>query len=183
MEDRVAIVDLADDLGEHKAWLFKIAKSLKINKIMRRDLDRSGQSVATVSLADAEAIRRVVQEKRQDARPGKGDEDDRDMALGHFYVIRLEPELDPGRIKLGFTTELEGRIRKHRTVAPFAIYEKSWPCRRSWERTAMDGATFDLEKLHVEVFRAESLDAVIARIDKFFDSMPVLISERPPLDD
>jgi hypothetical protein len=37
-----------------------------------------------------------------------------------FYLLQLEPEHDQGRSKVGFTTELEGRLRKHRCSAPFA---------------------------------------------------------------
>jgi hypothetical protein len=71
---------------------------------------------------------------------------DSDFAItedGVFYFLQLEPIHDPGRIKLGFTTDLDGRLRKHRCSAPFAQCLKTWPCRRIWERTVMDAITTD----------------------------------------
>jgi hypothetical protein len=44
-----------------------------------------------------------------------------------FYLIQLERDYDPGRFKVGFTTELEGRLQKHRCSARFAQCLKSWP--------------------------------------------------------
>jgi hypothetical protein len=92
-------------------------------------------------------------------------------------LIRLEPNHDPGRFKVGFTTELDGRLQKHRCSAPFAEYMKTWPCRRVWERAAIDSATDSCEKLHTEVFRAASMDSVTARADTFFSVMPSLLVE------
>jgi hypothetical protein len=78
------------------------------------------------------------------------------------------------RIKVGFTTDLDGRLRKHRCSAPFAICAKSWPCRPTWERAAIDCVTIGLDQLHTEVFRAGSVADVCGRGDAFFNVMPRL---------
>jgi hypothetical protein len=101
--------------------------------------------------------------------------------VGYFYLIQLEPEYDPFRFKVGFTTDLTGRLRHHRCSAPFAEYLKNWPCRRTWERAAIDCTTVNTEQLHTEVFRCASLEAVLARAEQFFATMPTLGS--PPSDD
>jgi len=89
-------------------------------------------------------------------------------------LVQLEPQHDEGRFKVGFTTELEGRLRKHRTSALFARCEKGWPCRRAWERAAIDCVTNGCEQLHTEVFRAVSLADVVRRADEFFSIMPTV---------
>jgi len=101
---------------------------------------------------------------------------------GYFYLVELEPAHDPGRFKVGFTAELEGRIRKHRCSAPFARYVKTWPSRRLWERAAIDCTTDGCERLHTEVFRASSLEVVATKADAFFAMMPKPRASEPDSD-
>ena len=81
------------------------------------------------------------------------------------------------RFKVGFTVELDGRLQKHRCSAPFATYLQTWPCRRTWERAAIDCSTDGCEQLHTEVFRAADLRGVAARAEGFFAVMPKLLLE------
>jgi hypothetical protein len=176
-EDRIAIVDLADELQVRKQRLFKVLKRLGITATQRRDSGRRGQNVAVINATDAAAIRtelgRLAPVGPQDGTTVPVFLDD----VGFFYLIRLEPNHDPGRFKVGFTTELDGRLQKHRCSAPFAEYMKTWPCRRVWERAAIDCATDGCEKLHTEVFRTTALDKVATRADTFFSVMPSLLAE------
>ena len=172
MHQAVAIAELADELGCYKSALFKIAKRLDIQPLKQRDAARGNQLISVVTQVEAERIRTEYSASRrasaqvpEDAAPVGADE-------GTFYLIQLEPEHDPGRFKVGFTTDLEGRLRRHRCSAPFAQCTKSWPCRRTWERAAIDCITTGLEQLHTEVFRTESLDEVGNRGDQFFRLMP-----------
>ena len=55
--ERIAIVDLADDLQVRKQWIFKILPRLGIRPTQRRDASRGNQNVATVSQTEAAAIR------------------------------------------------------------------------------------------------------------------------------
>jgi hypothetical protein len=172
-EDAVALVDLADELGTRKQTLFKIAKRLGIPTETRREAARRNQFVAVVSVAQSDDIRAdLLRARRQgetslDGAPIAPDE-------GSFYLIQLEPDFDPGRFKVGFTTDLEGRLRHHRCSAPFAVYRKTWPCRRTWERAVIDCLTVGLVQLHTEVFRTDSLDEVLAQGDRFFTVMPTV---------
>jgi hypothetical protein len=174
-DDRVIIVELADDLQVRKQRLFKVMARLGIRSVLRRESARLGRTVATVTQAEALRIREVL------ARPAQAPASSAPVELGAwpagdeigvFYLIQLEPEHDPGRFKLGFTAELEGRLRKHRTSAPFARAVKTWPCRRAWERAAIDSASDGCDPLHTEVFRTESIDTVGARANAFFAAMP-----------
>jgi hypothetical protein len=142
-QERIAIVDLADDMQVRKQRIFKILKRLNIRPTQRREQSRGNQNVATVSAADAAAIRAEI--LKSSGSPVVGNSSLNGGAavfysddVGFFYVIQLEPAHDPGRFKVGFTMDLEGRLQKHRCSAPFATYLNTWPCKRVWERAAID---------------------------------------------
>lgn len=176
MEDeRIAIVDLADEFQIRKQRLFKICKRLTIATESRREPGRGNQLVATVTAGDAELLREELAKPTASDGGVPGSEgggfglaDD----VGVFYLIQLEPQHDPGRFKVGFSMDPEVRIRKHRCAAPFAEYVKTWPCRRKWEQTAIDCVTAECDQLHTEVFRAASLDSVVRKGNAFFSTMP-----------
>jgi hypothetical protein len=98
-----------------------------------------------------------------------------------FYLIQLEPDFDPGRFKIGFAASLPERLRHLRCSAPFAAVLKTWPCRRLWEKTAIDCVSAGCERLHTEVFRTASLDEVVGRCDGFFAIMPPVQGAKPSL--
>jgi len=168
----IAIADLADELGTYRATIFKIANRLGIQPVKRREAARGNQLIAVVTHADATAIRTAFSGNRRAGEQASADTAPFAADEGMFYLIQLEAEHDPGRFKVGFTTDLEGRLRHHRCSAPFAVYKKSWPCRRTWERAAIDCMTTGLEQLHTEVFRCALLDEVAERGDRFFSVMP-----------
>lgn len=166
------MAELADELGTYKQTIFKIVKRLAIQPVKRREPTRGNQLIALVTESDAAAIRVAFAESRRSGVQGNSEIVEFAPDEGWFYLIQLEPEHDPGRFKVGFTTDLDGRLRHHRCSAPFAVYKKTWPCRRTWERAAIDCMTIDHEQLHTEVFRGSSLDEVAARGDQFFMVMP-----------
>lgn len=70
-EERIAIVDLADDLQVRKQRIFKILPRLGIRPTQRREASRGNQNVATVSRAEATAIRSEI-ERSSEAPSGSG---------------------------------------------------------------------------------------------------------------
>lgn len=176
--ERIAIVDLADDLQVRKQRIFKILPRLGIRPTQRREASRGNQNVATVSQTEAIAIRTELEKASGSTScsnlvsgsAGVFYSED----VGFFYLIQLEPEHDLGRFKLGFTMDLDGRLQKHRCSAPFAQYIATWFCRRVWERAAIDCVTNACEQLHTEVFRAASLEQIATRAKSFFAMMPNL---------
>ncbi len=180
-EERIAIVDLADELQVRKQRIFKILPRLGIRPTQRRESSRGNQNVATVSQAEAAAIRSEIE--RSSESPSGSNVRSGILAascaddVGFFYLIQLEPEHDSARFKVGFTMDLDGRLQKHRCSAPFARYVASWPCRRVWERAAIDCVTTGCDKLHTEVFRAASVEQVSVRAQSFFTMMPSLEAE------
>jgi len=78
--------------------------------------------------------------------------------------------------------DLEGRLQKHRCSAPFSTYLNTWPCKRVWERAAIDCVTEACEKLHTEVYRTDSLEQLCIRAEAFFSLMPKLREDAPDQD-
>lgn len=122
-KERIAIVDLADDLQVRKQRIFKVLPRLDIRPTQRREPIRGNQNLATVSLSEASAIRAGI--VKSSVTPGVGSgpplggpatyySDD----VGFFYLIQLEPRHDPGRFKVGFTMDLEGRLQSTDVLRP-----------------------------------------------------------------
>jgi hypothetical protein len=172
--ERISIGELADELQCRRQSLFKIVARLGIEPTKEKKADRGGQQVAMVTPEEAMNIRKeFLLRMRGSDQPDAGEPflvND-----GVFYLIQLEPDHDPGRIKLGFTTDLDGRLQKHRCSAPFAKLLRTWPCRRVWERAAMDCIAAGIEQLHTEVFRAPSIEDVTKRANSFFEIMPKVV--------
>ncbi len=168
----IALAELADELGTHKQTLFKIAKRLGIQPVKRRDPTRGNQLISLVTETDAAVIRDAFAQGRRSGVQDSSDVVEFAPDEGWFYLVQLEPQRDPGRYKVGFTTDLDGRLRHHRCSAPFAAYLKTWPCKRLWERAAIDCLTAGAEQLHTEVFRAKSLEGAREKGDRLFEIMP-----------
>ena len=120
----IAVAELADELGTYKQTIFKIAKRLDIQPVKRREPTRGNQLIALVSEADATAIRDAFAQGRRIGIQSTSDMAEFAPDEGWFYLIQLEPEHDPGRFKVGFTTDLDGRLRHHRCSAPIRRVQK-----------------------------------------------------------
>lgn len=174
-EEMISVIEAGRQLERRKSTIFKVMKRLGITAHKRRD-SSSGNQVASF-LTQEDFLR--VKEELLTVGPGEADDEEGDNGdgfvsaeVGVFYLIQLEPEHDPLRFKIGFAANLNDRLRALRCSAPFATVVNSWPCRRLWEKTAIDCVTFGCERLHTEVFRCPSLEAVKAKCDQFFGLMP-----------
>jgi hypothetical protein len=168
-EENISVIDFARQNGYIKQTVFKVMKRLAIEPQLRRGAsDSRGQAVAYITQQQAELI-------LDDLKAGRRPVDRIDASsaeAGVFYVIRLEPEHDPKRFKVGFATNLAERLRHLRTSAPLLIVEKTWPCKKLWEKTAIDCVTQGCEQVHTEVFRTDSLELILTRCEQFFAQMP-----------
>lgn len=133
----------------------------------RRTPDSQNQLTLAVTPEEADRIRNKRREEGfLDSQKPIASE------VGVFYVIQLVPELDPHRIKLGFADDLRSRLDQHHTAAPTAQVVKSWPCRRSWERTVMDCLALGCRLILNEVFNCDDIDALVRRGDELFRVLP-----------
>ncbi len=169
----ISVKDFADQNGLLKQTVFKVLKRLEIEPSKSRGGHQNrGQAISYIT---EEHARRVL-EALASTRADQTSSDDQgtelpDAALydvGVFYLLSLEPDHDPSRFKAGFASNLDERLRQLRCSAPYAIVIKTWSCRRLWEKTAIESVTEGCERLHTEVFRAQSLAAVEEKCERFF---------------
>lgn len=166
-DELISVIDVAKQLGKHKQRIFKILGRLGIETIKEKSVNSRGQMIAYVTSDDFDRIAEYFVEAESEFITTVQSE-----IGGVFYLIQLEPEYDPGRFKLGFATNIEERLRSHKTAAPFSKVLKTWHCKLLWEKTAIECVTQDCDRLHTEVFRSKSIAQVQARCEQFFALMP-----------
>jgi hypothetical protein len=167
-EELISVPEIAALHSRHKSAIHKVIGRLGIATHLIKREESRGQKVAYISRSDYE----LLLEALNDSVDAEADGVLQNTIPGSFYIVQLEPMLDVGRIKVGFATDLDERMRSHRTAAPFVKLVGKWPCKLLWEKTAIDCITAGCEKLHTEVFRAPDLDAVVETADAFFQLMP-----------
>jgi len=167
-QDYVSLKQLAVDLGMDRSHARRYVTGHGVRPHKRRTPDSRNQLTLAIPLDEADSIRSKRREEGflDSSKPVSKD-------VGVFCVIRLVPELDPRRIKLGFADDLASRLSQHRTAAPTAQVIKSWPCRRAWEGTVMDGLAAISSRLILnEVFECDDVDALLSRGDEQFHLLP-----------
>ncbi len=164
----ISVIDVAKTLGKHKAYIFKVLSRLGIETRKEKNSNSRGQKIAYITSDELSRVKEHLAEIVNDSEPSTIQAD----IGGLFYLIQLEPSHDSGRFKLGFTINIEERLRSHKTAAPFSEIIKTWPCKQLWEKTVIDCVSYGCERLHTEVFRAESIDEVRLRCAQFFKMMP-----------
>ena len=167
-DDLISVIDIAHNHGKRKQSIFKLLKRLGIEQVKVRREDARGQLVSYISQDDY----LLLQAELRSLHPESAAKNEVKSAPGVFYLIQLEPEHDPGRFKVGFASNVDERLRSHRTAAPMCQLIKTWPCKSLWEKTAIDSICAGYERLHTEVFRAPSLEEIEARCNRFFAVMP-----------
>jgi hypothetical protein len=177
-DDLISVIDLANQCGKRKQTIFKVLKRLGIEPKKLPRTSHRGQAVSYISGEEARLVLNHGLSKSLVEEPN-----DENSGLPHdalldeqgvFYLLVLEPDHDPGRFKVGFATSLSERLRHLRCSAPLAKVVRTWPCKRLWERTAIECVAHGCERLHTEVFRTASLEAVLSKCDRFFELMPSL---------
>jgi len=161
----VLLREIARDLGYPLDDLRSELSKVGINPY-RVETAGGGRKAEYLSAEDADAVYSLI---RHMPKPKVGD-----RSIGWFYCIRLQPVAQPSFIKLGYSSSPVYRLRTHQTTCPNAIIVRQWPCRRRWEKTAIDACTIGQVRLGPEQFEIPDLEPVIARIDQFFSILPVL---------
>ncbi|MBF0310648.1 MAG: hypothetical protein HQL56_14085 [Magnetococcales bacterium] len=175
--DYISVIDVASQFGKKKTTIFKIIARLGIEKKNLQSPNRHGQMVSyipqsSVELIQNELVRNIKEEDYEGINDSAGTVYTPDK--GVFYFVLLEPDHDPCRFKVGFAVNLAERLRDLKCSAPFLREMKTWPCKRLWEKTAIDCVSNGCEQLNTEVFRAASIESVLDKCEAFFRLMPTL---------
>jgi hypothetical protein len=174
----ISVIDLAAQHGIRKQTIFKVLKRLGIGPTKRRGANSRGQVVAYITQEEARMVVDDLRSRPSSSAPGDEDSGSIPEAIldeqGVFYLLSLEPKSDPGRFKVGFAASLPERLRQLRCSAPFTEVVATWPCKRLWERTAIECVAEGCERIHTEVFRTASLTSVREKCERFFALMPKL---------
>lgn len=168
--DLISISRIAKIHGRHRSAIHKIVDKLGMNSVKVASEETRGQKASHITMVDYQELERHLEEAVEEGHE--------DRHSGVFYLVVLEPDFDPGRFKVGFTTDLNERMRSHRTSVPFAKLVKTWPCKIQWEKTAIECITVDCEPLYTEVFRTDAIQKVIDRANRFFELMPKPIDKQ-----
>lgn len=169
MSDYVSLKQLAEELGLDRSNMRKYVIKHGFTPVAIRLPETRGQLTLALSKEEAELVKEMRRRQGFIGQPRPVTSN----GWGSFYVIQLVPELDPNRVKLGFTNDLSARLDAIRTAAPTATLLKHWPCMVSWERTAIASITrIGCDLIANEVYRCDSLEELMARGDAFFSLLP-----------
>ena len=166
----ISLGEIAVNHGRHSQSVHKFVRRLGIETVKVKDANARGQKVSCITMEDYARLEQLL----TNSPPGYPD---RAVSHGSFYLALLEPDLDPGRFKVGFATDVDERIRRHKTVAPLLTKVREWPCKLLWEKTAIECVTYGCEQLYTEVYRTSDIKSVIGQAEKFFRLMPQLTEE------
>ena len=168
LEEFVSVKQLAETLGLDRSNARKYVLKLGIKPHKRRTPDSRNQLTLAVT---QDEVHRILRQRESQGLTSCAKVVESDT--GVLYVIQSVPELDPKRVKLGFTLDLSERVAQHRTAGSTAVVLKSWPCRRARELTAMDSvSSAKCRLIRNEVFKCDYLDALLRRGDDFFALLP-----------
>jgi len=173
-EDYVLLKDLATEIGLDRSNARKYVLKAGFSMFKVRTPESRRQLTLALTPEDAETIKELRQSQGYAVgkHPGKAIIDNN---CGWFYIIQLVPELEPGRVKLGFAGDVDARLQAHKTAAPTAELLKAWPSKRSWEPAIIASLTREhCELISDEVFTVDDLDSLIDRGNTFFSLLPTL---------
>lgn len=177
-ESYVTLKELAEEFGRDRSalrkWIQKHPSLKHEVKILRvRPIgNASGMPSHAFSLADADRIRQARDEEGFGVSIGSHLNNPMTSA-GWFYIVQPVPEFDEHRVKLGFAIDIKQRLDTYRTICPHVIVLKAWPCRPTWEHTAMTSITREgCTVLGQELFQCDDLASLVDRADAFFKLMP-----------
>lgn len=170
--DYILLSDLANEVGMDKSHLRRYAINNDVELLKIRTPQSQNQKTLAVTLSDAE----MIKELRRKAGFGFGENGTGPIINagedGAFYLVLLTPEFSQSRIKLGFAGDLPDRLASHRTVCPTLSVVKTWACKRSWEKVAIECASVGCQRIGAEVFDCADINALISRLDAFFSLLP-----------
>jgi len=149
------VTELSKIVAMDKPNLYRLLKRLDINPKKKRVIEAGNQLVKVLNEKEVDKVK-----EHRHTYPV-------DNKKSVFYCIQIHPDIAPKRIKLGFTDNLNLRIRSFKTICPHLKLLKTWDCKQKWEPAIHAAAMREGDKfVSSEVFDVVSIKDVINRIDK-----------------
>lgn len=168
-EEFVFLNDLAKVIHLDKSNLRKFVKKMGIKPHKQKAQDKGYQLAFAVTKEEAKKI--ICERERQGLI--RVEEGIVEPPFGVFYIIRLIPDIDKKRIKVGFTGNLETCMQQYKKTSPMVTFLKSWPCKQVWKLTAIDSiVSIKCRAISDEVFECDNFKALLRRGDAFFALLP-----------
>lgn len=149
----ILLSDLALELNYDRSHLSRFAKFNNI-PVQKTFFGDSKRQRLVISLEDAERIKAL----RLQPRP----------ETGFFYIVQVCPDLDPNRLKLGFTINPEQRLSTYHTISPTARIVEKFFCKATDERPAIEFITQTAARLGVEVFQFNDWRIALMKAESYF---------------
>lgn len=184
MDDYVSFYELAKRLGVSydtiRRSIAKFGNELGIAVQKMKLPGSKGALTQCISAEDANTLVAFLENKPKSDQIGGGDENELSFRrFGYFYIIQVVPELMPNRLKIGYTDNLDQRLREHQTSAPTARFVRYWECKRSWDQSVMDSITRENCSLVMNEVYEGDVESFVRRADAFFAMMPSSSAEVP----
>ena len=127
----VIINELASELRMDRSRLQRYVKKLGI--VPSRVRNEASRNQATLAITPEQADQ--VRQARMDAGFQLSDHPAKPVNSedGYFYVVLPDPDARPNRVKVGFATSLDERLKAYATANPGVTLLDSRRCKRSWE--------------------------------------------------
>lgn len=166
----VFLSDLAEQMGMLRSNARMYIRKLGFEFTKIRNVKKGNLLMLALSTDDAEAI---LARRHQAGFNAEGTPTNDANGHGLFYIVQPMPQLDPTRLKFGFTVTMESRMLSYRSICPEAIVLQTWPCKAIWERTAIAALSRDAcEQIAQELFRCPDIEHILERGKAFFAMLP-----------
>lgn len=91
------------------------------------------------------------------------------LRTGYFYFVQLIPRHNPNRVKLGFATMVEARMKSYKTICPEAKVLATWTCKREDEKIAIKAITSkNCIQVAEEVFDFKDFQVALDTANRYF---------------
>lgn len=180
MDKHITIKDLAVELGIDRSNCRKLVKSLNLHTFSVRLPGVRGTALIAVTPDDAEIVRQARIAKGFSIGKPSAEVESRAIKTddGSFYIIALDREARPGRLKFGFAQNIASRLSDHKVAAPCAELLAHWPAKRCWEVCIMDALTVGCKRVSGEVFDVPDVEAIIDKGKALMRMLPDLQGEQ-----
>ena len=167
MADYVTIKDLASEFGIDRSNCLKFVKAIGLEMVRVRLPGTRGTPLVALALDDAEKVRqertaRGFAVRGRDTKPVLAND-----GPGVFYIVAVDPEVRPSRLKFGYTQDINSRLIEHRYTAPEATLLRSWPAKRNWEPCIIAGLSIGAAQVGPEVFDVDDVAATLYKAEWF----------------